>query len=130
MATEPVSSACPLDCPDACSLEVTVEAGRVTKIDGSHANPVTRGYICAKVRRFPEHVYGKERLLTPARLVGKKGEGRFEPMSWDDALGLVAEKLRSVHEEQGGEAILPFSYAGTPISTEPWGTPSRAVRCR
>ena len=113
MATEPVPSACPLDCPDACSLEVTVEQGRIAKIDGGHANPVTEGYICAKVRRFADHVYGQERLLTPARRVGRKGEGRFEPVTWDQALGFVAEKLSSVRAEQGGEAILPFSYGGS-----------------
>jgi anaerobic selenocysteine-containing dehydrogenase len=113
MATEPLTSACPLDCPDACSLEVTVAGGKVTKIDGGRANPVTRGYICAKVRRFPEHVHGEDRLRQAARRVGKKGEGRFEPVTWDEALGLVARKLLSVRDEQGGEAILPFSYGGS-----------------
>ena len=73
MATETIPTACPLDCPDACSLEVTVSEGRVAKIDGGHANPVTAGYICAKVRRYADHVYGPERLLTPARRVGPHG---------------------------------------------------------
>jgi anaerobic selenocysteine-containing dehydrogenase len=113
MATEPLTTACPLDCPDACSLEVTVQEGRVTRIDGGHANPVTEGYICAKVRRYADHVYGPERLLTPARRLGPKGEGRFEPMGWDEALGLVAERLLKVRAERGGEAILPFSYGGS-----------------
>jgi anaerobic selenocysteine-containing dehydrogenase len=61
-----VATVCPLDCPDSCSLEVTVQAGRITKIDGSHVNPITGGYICAKVRRFPERLYGADRLLYPA----------------------------------------------------------------
>jgi anaerobic selenocysteine-containing dehydrogenase len=113
MATETVATACPLDCPDACSLEVTVEDGRVAKIDGGHANPVTGGYICAKVRRYADHVYGADRLLTPARRIGPKGEGRFEPMGWDEALSLVADQLLRVRTEQGGEAILPFSYGGS-----------------
>jgi anaerobic selenocysteine-containing dehydrogenase len=113
MATETLASACPLDCPDACSLAVTVEEGRLSKIDGSRANPVTGGFICAKVRRFPEHVYGRDRLLRPARRTGQKGDGRFEPCSWDEALGLVAAKLLGVRAEQGGEAILPFSYGGS-----------------
>jgi anaerobic selenocysteine-containing dehydrogenase len=113
MATDPVKTACPLDCPDACSLEVTVEEGRVTKIDGGHANPVTGGYICAKIRRYSDHVYGPERLLTPARRNGPKGEGRFEPIGWDEALGIVADKLVKTRTEQGGEAILPFSYGGS-----------------
>ncbi|HWP70507.1 MAG TPA: hypothetical protein VNM36_05395, partial [Gemmatimonadaceae bacterium] len=61
-----VSTVCPLDCPDSCSLDVRVQDGRVTSIDGSSLNPVTDGYICAKVRRFPERLYGPDRLLYPA----------------------------------------------------------------
>ena len=68
-----VSTVCPLDCPDCCSLDVTVQDGKVTMIDGSHANPVTGGYICAKVRRFPERVYGDDRLLYPAVRQGTEG---------------------------------------------------------
>ena len=61
-----VMTACPLDCPDACTLAVTVRGGRVTKIDGATENHITNGYICAKVRRFHERVYGDDRLLFPA----------------------------------------------------------------
>ncbi len=68
--------------------------GRVVKVDGDHRNPVTRGYICAKVRRTPEHLYGPDRLLYPARRIGPKGEGRFERISWDEALDLAAARLR------------------------------------
>src|ERR1700682_6146517 len=73
-----VETACPLDCPDACSLAVTVQRGRVVDIDGSHKNPVTNGFICAKVRKFGERVYGADRLLYPAIRVGAKGLGRFK----------------------------------------------------
>ena len=107
-------SACPLDCPDACSLEVTVENGRVTKLDGaSDRNPVTDGYICAKVRKLPQHLYGPERLLHPLRRVGPKGSGEFERISWDDALALAAEKLLETRDRFGGEAILPYCYGGS-----------------
>jgi anaerobic selenocysteine-containing dehydrogenase len=106
-------SACPLDCPDACSLDVRVQDGRVVKIDGSHRNPVTQGYICAKVRRFPELLYGEGRLLHPAVRRGRKGESRFERISWDEALDLVAERMREARERWGGESILPFSYGGS-----------------
>ena len=82
-----VATVCPLDCPDSCSLDVTVQDGRVTVIDGSHLNPVTGGYICAKVRRFSERVYGPDRLLYPAVRKGPKGLASFERVSWDDALG-------------------------------------------
>jgi anaerobic selenocysteine-containing dehydrogenase len=106
-------SACPLDCPDSCSLEVRVEDGRVVKVDGSHLNPITAGYICAKVRRVPEHLYGPDRLLYPAVRIGPKGEGRFERISWDAALDLAAARMREARERWGGESILPFYYGGS-----------------
>ena len=104
---------CPLDCPDGCSLEVTVEAGRIASIDGSHVNPVTNGYICAKVRRFPERVYGPDRLLYPAVRKGPKGLTSFQRVSWDEALAIVAEKMVEIRRTFGGEAILPYSYGGS-----------------
>jgi len=107
------TSACPLDCPDACSLEVRVEEGRVVKVDGSHLNPITEGYICSKVRHLPEHLYGPDRILYPARRVGPKGSGEFERISWDEALDLTASKMREAVETHGGEAILPFYYGGS-----------------
>jgi anaerobic selenocysteine-containing dehydrogenase len=108
-----VASACPLDCPDACSLDVTVEGDRVVAIGGSHANPVTQGYICAKVREYPRHMYGEARLLHPGVRAGRKGEGRFERVSWDEALSLVAAKMTGIRDNRGGEGILPFSYGGS-----------------
>ena len=109
-----LASACPLDCPDACSLEVTVADGRVLKIDGAQdRNGLTEGYICAKVRRLPQHLYGPERLQAPLGRVGPKGEARFERLSWDAALDLAADKLRATRDRFGGEAILPFSYGGS-----------------
>src|SRR6266404_1665886 len=83
-----VETACPLDCPDACSLSVTVQRGKVINIDGSSRNPVTNGFICAKVRRFDQVAYGPDRLLYPAVRKGPKGEGKFTRVSWDDALKL------------------------------------------
>src|SRR5215475_3150215 len=88
-----VDTACPLDCPDACTLAVTVQHGKVVTIDGGHTNPVTNGYICAKVRRFGERVYGPDRILYPAVRSGRKGDGRFTRVSWDEALELVAERF-------------------------------------
>ena len=109
-----LASACPLDCPDACSLDVTVENGRVTKIDGTRdRNPVTEGYICAKVRKFPEQLYGKERVLEPMLRVGAKGEGVFEPLSWQQALSLASRRLIETRDRSGGESILPFCYGGS-----------------
>src|SRR6266550_3020488 len=82
-----VETACPLDCPDACTLAVTVQHGKVIALDGSHRNPVTNGYICAKVRKFDQRLYGPDRLLYPAVRKGRKGEGRFKRTSWSSTRG-------------------------------------------
>src|SRR6478672_11423535 len=108
-----VQTVCPLDCPDACSLEVAVQDGRLVSIDGTYANPVTDGYICAKVRRFPERVYGPDRLMYPAIRKGPKGLASFQRVSWEEALGRVAERLVQTRDQFGGEAILPYSYGGS-----------------
>ena len=108
-----VTTVCPLDCPDSCSLEVTVEDGRITAIDGSHENPVTGGYICAKVRRFGERQYGADRLLYPAIRKGPKGAGSFKRVSWDEALSVIADRIREARDAWGGESILPYSYGGS-----------------
>src|SRR5687767_8162149 len=108
-----VATVCPLDCPDSCSLDVTVQEGRVTVIDGSSRNPVTGGYICAKVRRFPERLYGPDRLLYPAVRKGPKGFASFERVSWDDALGQIAARMHDAKDTWGGESILPYSYGGS-----------------
>jgi anaerobic selenocysteine-containing dehydrogenase len=93
-----VRTACPLDCPDACTLDVTVEEGRVVRIDGGDANPVTRGYICAKVRRFAERVYGEDRLLYPAIRKGQKGQGTFTRVTWNEALDYIAERMQRIRD--------------------------------
>jgi len=108
-----VATVCPLDCPDSCSLDVTVQDGRVAAIDGSSLNPVTGGYICAKVRRFPERLYGPDRLLYPAVRKGPKGLASFERVSWGEALSLVAERMLKTRRQWGGESILPYSYGGS-----------------
>ena len=108
-----VETVCPLDCPDSCSLDVTLQDGRITNIDGSSLNPITNGYICAKVRRFAERVYGVDRLLYPSVRKGPKGFGRFERVSWEEALSLIATRLLEARERWGGESILPYSYGGS-----------------
>ena len=108
-----VQTACPLDCPDACTLDVTVRGGRVIKIDGANENHITNGYICAKVRRFPERVYGDDRLLYPAIRRGTKGSGLFTRVTWDDALDLIAEKMLAARNGAGAETILPLCYGGS-----------------
>ncbi len=108
-----VDTACPLDCPDSCSLAVTVRHGKVIEIDGSNRNPVTDGYICAKVRKFGDRLYGPDRLLYPAVRSGRKGHGKFNRVSWDEALSLVADRMTRAKRESGGASILPYSYGGS-----------------
>ena len=107
------ATVCPLDCPDACSLAVTVQHGKIVSLDGSHKNPVTGGFICAKVRKFGERVYGPDRLLYPAVRKGRKGEGRFQRVTWDEALERIAERMRAAKDKWGGASILPYSYGGS-----------------
>src|SRR5665213_92528 len=103
--TTVVDTACPLDCPDACSLAVTVNEGKIIEIDGSRRNPVTDGFICAKVRRFGERVYGPDRLLYPAIRKGRKGDGQFTRATWDDALDLIAERFTQAKAAAGGASV-------------------------
>ena len=108
-----VETVCPLDCPDSCSLVATVQNGKLTALDGTHANPVTGGYICAKVRHFPERVYGPDRLLYPMVRKGPKGFASFERVSWEDALERIADRITDARTRFGGESILPYSYGGS-----------------
>ena len=107
-----VHTACPLDCPDTCSLEVEVERGQIVSIDGSRRHAVTDGYICGKVRRFGERVYGDARLTRPLVREGPRGGG-FREASWDEALQTVADRMVETRRRWGAEAVLPFSYGGS-----------------
>lgn len=108
-----VTTACPLDCPDSCTLDVTLEKGRVVAIDGGHVNPTTHDYICGKVRRFGERVYGEDRLLHPAIRKGAKGQGVYTRVTWDEALDHIASRMIEIRDRWGAEAILPFCYGGS-----------------
>ncbi|AKJ27681.1 molybdopterin-containing oxidoreductase family protein [Caldimonas brevitalea] len=107
-----VRAACPHDCPDTCAIRVTVEDGRAVKVQGDPDHPPTHGALCQKVSRYPERTYHAERLLHPLRRVGPKGSGRFERVSWDEALDDIAARLSAI-AARNPEAILPYSYAGT-----------------
>ncbi len=104
---------CPHDCPDTCSILATVADGRVIACDGDPGHPFTQGFLCHKVRRYPERIYSPQRILHPLRRIGTKGEGRFARVSWDDALHEIADRLATIARHHGGEAVLPFSYGGT-----------------
>ncbi len=108
-----VHGACPLDCPDACSWLVTVDdLGRATKLRGNPDHPFTRGGLCKKVNPWLDYAADPGRVLHPMRRVGAKGEGRFERISWDDAIAEIAERLTATIERSGGQAIWPFPGTG------------------
>jgi anaerobic selenocysteine-containing dehydrogenase len=104
---------CPHDCPDTCVMTVEVaDDGRAVGIGGDPEHRFTQGFLCAKVNQYLDRVYSPDRLLHPMRRVGRKGEGRFERISWDAALDEIAGRLKGVIASHGPQAILPYSYAG------------------
>ncbi len=107
-----VLGACPHDCPDTCALVTTVRDGVAVKVQGNPRHPMTDGVLCAKVSRYAERTHHPDRVLTPLRRVGRKGEGRFEPVSWDEALDDIAARLSAI-AARDPQAIVPYSYAGT-----------------
>jgi anaerobic selenocysteine-containing dehydrogenase len=119
-----VHAVCTHDCPDSCGVLVTVDelTGRAVKMQGDPAHPVTRGFLCGKVARYLDRVYSPERLLYPMRRKpgvpkGPLPKGReteaFERIEWDQALMLIALRLKMIAAQFGPESILPYSYAGT-----------------
>jgi len=107
-----VRGACPHDCPDTCALLTTVENGVATRVQGNPDHGHTDGVLCAKVSKYTERSYHPERVLTPLRRTGPKGSGQFAPVSWDEALADIAQRLQSI-AARAPEAVLPYSYAGT-----------------
>jgi anaerobic selenocysteine-containing dehydrogenase len=112
MTVKQVRAACPHDCPDTCALLVTVEDGVATEVKGDPEHPTTAGVLCTKVSRYVERTYHPDRLLHPLRRVGRKGEGKFERISWDEALDEIAARLQPI-AARDPQGILPYSYCGT-----------------
>jgi anaerobic selenocysteine-containing dehydrogenase len=110
-----VTGVCPHDCPDTCAWEVAVDRATERAVDiwGHARHPFTAGKLCGKVDNYLERTYHRDRLTTPLRRVGAKGEGRFEPMTWDAAIAEIAERTRAAIERHGAETVLQYSYAGT-----------------
>lgn len=103
-------SVCPLDCPDACSLTAVIEDGKIIKVKGSKANPITDGVVCGKVAKYyPNFVHGKNRIRTPLR---RKKTGGFERISWDEAIELCYQGIQKSIDEYGTESVMPLNYAG------------------
>ena len=114
-STSTVRAACPHDCPDTCAIRVTVQDGRAIKVQGDTDHPPTHGALCTKVSRYLERSYHAERVLHPLRRIGPKGSGRFERVSWDEALADIAARLKAIAARgpDAAQAIVPYSYAGT-----------------
>ena len=111
-AEHQILGACPHDCPDTCSMRVTVRDGVAIKVQGNPEHAATNGALCTKVSRYTERTYHPERLLQPLRRVGPKGSGQFEPVGWEEALADIAQRLQAI-AARDPQAILPYSYAGT-----------------
>ena len=106
-----------MDCPDTCSWVVTVEDGRAVELKGDRDHPHTRGALCVKLNRYLEHTRAPDRLLYPLRRVGRKGEGRFERISWDEALGEISSRWQRVIARHGPQAIWPYCGTRSPNIT-------------
>ena len=96
-----VNGACPLDCPDTCAWQIEVEDGKAIRMRGRKDHPYTRGSLCGKVNNYLDAVYAPDRLTTPLRRVGEKGEGRFQAIDWDEAIGLTATALQATIDRYG-----------------------------
>ncbi|MFD2370393.1 molybdopterin-dependent oxidoreductase [Brevibacillus sp. GCM10020057] len=105
-------SVCSLDCPDQCGLLVHKKDGRIVKIEGDPNHPVTQGSICNKVRNMAERIYDAKRLAYPMKRVGAKGEGKFERISWEEAIETITSRWKQLIAEYGPESILPYSFYG------------------
>lgn len=110
--TEFVRAVCPHDCPDTCALRVRVENGRAVKVTGDPDHPPTAGALCTKVSRYEERVHHPARLTQPMKRIGRKGEGRFAPIGWDEACDITATRLGEIARREP-QAIVPYSYGGT-----------------
>ena len=104
MASVSVKSVCPLNCPDSCGIVTEVQDGRVVRTAGDPDHPITRGWLCRKGSRYLERHTSPDRLLSPLRRIGPKGAGRFERVSWDEALDTIAERWQRIVAEWGPEA--------------------------
>ncbi len=113
MNTRRIFGACPHDCPDTCAVITEVEDGKAVRFSAAPAHPITRGWLCAKVRPYLDHVYHPDRLLSPLRRVGPKGSREWQPISWQEALVEIGGRWREIIATYGAEAILPYSFSGT-----------------
>jgi anaerobic selenocysteine-containing dehydrogenase len=108
-----IRGACPHDCPDTCGVITEIQDGRAVKFYGDPQNFIAKGWLCAKVRPYLDHVYQPNRLLHPLRRVGPKGGGGWQQIGWQEALEEIAGRWKEIIARYGPQAILPYSYSGT-----------------
>ncbi|CAN5362874.1 molybdopterin oxidoreductase family protein [soil metagenome] len=108
-----IHGVCPLDCPDTCGFITEVENDRAVNLYADPNHPVTKGWLCAKVRPYLDHVYNPNRLMHPLRRTGAKGAGEWQRISWEEAIAEIVGRFQEIVAKYGAEAILPYSYSGT-----------------
>lgn len=105
-------SVCPYDCPDECGLIMETDGKTVFRVKGDPKHPSAKGFVCRKMNHYEKTIHHPNRILTPLKRIGKKGEGRFEEISWENALTIISNKWKEIIDQYGAEAILPYSYGG------------------
>ncbi|MFB5285050.1 molybdopterin oxidoreductase family protein [Peribacillus sp. Hz7] len=105
-------SVCSLDCPDQCGLLLHKKDGKIIKVEGDSTHPVTKGNICNKVRNMTARIYDSKRLSQPLKRIGAKGEGKFVPIGWEEAIDTITSKWKTLINQYGPESILPYSFYG------------------
>ena len=88
-----------------CGLDVTVENGRITRVEGMSESPVNQGRLCVKGLASPQLVSDPNRIMTPLRRAGERGSGRWERVTWDQAIGEISDKMLSIRESLGPEYV-------------------------
>ncbi len=103
---------CARNCHDTCSIITEVKDGKIINIRGDATNPITAGGLCVKMNHYESWVYHPDRILYPMKRVGAKGEGKFEQITWDEAIETIVTKTKENIEKYGPETVMPYSYSG------------------
>ena len=109
-------------CPGGCGVNIELVDGKVEKVFPIKGHPI--GVVCVRGVHAREIIYSNDRLKHPLRRVGKRGEGKFEPVSWNDALTSIAESFRKIKDRHGAEAVMAYFGRGSfdPKTTDLFGT--------
>ena len=92
-----------------CGINAYIRDGKVIKIEGTDGHPSNDGKLCTKGLSNRQYIYRKDRVKTPLLRTGPRGEGKFEPISWEDAYTKIAENLNQAKERYGAESVVFYS---------------------